>query len=337
MITDLNIRGLRGIREGTLEALPPLGVLIGPSGCGKSTVLEALLLATAAEPGDAVGRCIRRRMEVPFGSRFLCSEVASATRRTAELDANIAVAGRIHTRLSWHSPLPKALSDEGWHASIASKVEFSGSTHSCDTLFKQDNSYEARGHSRHVDAPLNVRFLDQRIGATRASLHRVLSDAHSRGAKALAEDLIRELVPDLKTIEILTPEDVPLVHLCFPDRAIPAALCGDGMESIVRLALELSSPRRGTVLIEEPEAHQHIAAMVRSARVIAGTVKAGSQVILSTHSLELLDLLIDALGEDHIGMLGVLRLGLRDGKLFCVHHRGEDVRVARSTVELDLR
>jgi AAA15 family ATPase/GTPase len=109
------------------------------------------------------------------------------------------------------------------------------------------------------------------------------------------------------------------------------------MESLVRLALELSSPLPGTFLIEEPEAHQHIAAMARSARVIASAVKTGSQVILSTHSLEFLDLLIGALGEEHIDKLGVLRLWLYDGALTCVHHHGEDVRVARATVEMDLR
>ncbi len=41
MIVSLEIKGLRGIREGRIEGLRALTIFVGPNGCGKSTVLEA--------------------------------------------------------------------------------------------------------------------------------------------------------------------------------------------------------------------------------------------------------------------------------------------------------
>lgn len=50
MIHTVEIRGLRGIREGTLNQLTPLVVLVGPNACGKSTVLEALFMGASNTP-----------------------------------------------------------------------------------------------------------------------------------------------------------------------------------------------------------------------------------------------------------------------------------------------
>ena len=53
MITSVSIENLRGIREGRLDGLAPLTVLVGPNGSGKSTVLDALLIGGAGAPRRA--------------------------------------------------------------------------------------------------------------------------------------------------------------------------------------------------------------------------------------------------------------------------------------------
>ncbi|MBK9385493.1 MAG: AAA family ATPase [Planctomycetes bacterium] len=342
MIESISIQGLRGILEGELNHLPPLGVLIGPNGCGKSTVLEAMALATAPDVGDLVGRCVRRRMEVHSGAKFLFRVSPEDSPSPSRITATVSEFGTLETRLQLRrEPLPGSEEGAGFGIHIEVARSELGRERVCAVGFTPKNEYKINGSRapRGAKSQPFVRFLDQRIGTPRQSLVEVLGYNRARGGKGQAEQHVRELLPDLTVIEILTSEGSlePFVNLTFPNRSIPVALSGDGMESLVRLALELSGATKGIYLIEEPEAHQHIAAMARSAKIIASAVKSGSQVILSTHSLEFLDLLIDALGEAHVNKLGVLRLALRDGKLFSVHHQGEDVRVARATVEMDLR
>ncbi len=52
MIRSVEIKNMRGIREGSLSDLTPLVVLVGPNGAGKSTVLDALLIAANPQVAD---------------------------------------------------------------------------------------------------------------------------------------------------------------------------------------------------------------------------------------------------------------------------------------------
>ena len=92
----------------------------------------------------------------------------------------------------------------------------------------------------------------------------------------------------------------------------------------------------GVALLEEPEAHLHPAAMVLVARAIVNAVRAGTQVVLTTHSLEFLDCLLDECeGDDDL--LALFRVHLRDGALVSSRHPGADVRFVRDEVAKDLR
>ena len=48
VIQSVEIKNLRGIREGKLDGLTALTILVGPNGCGKSTILDALFLVSSA-------------------------------------------------------------------------------------------------------------------------------------------------------------------------------------------------------------------------------------------------------------------------------------------------
>src|SRR5580704_18693644 len=61
MITSLDIQNLRGIRQGKLDGLRPLTILLGPNGCGKSTVLEAAGVACAGGSAGAAFTALASR------------------------------------------------------------------------------------------------------------------------------------------------------------------------------------------------------------------------------------------------------------------------------------
>lgn len=335
------MQGLRGIREGRLDDLPPLAVLMGPNGCGKSSVLEALLLGASNDVGEAVGRCVQRRMEVPFGSSLLFTNRGDPPNRVARVELSGDSSNDAQTvQLRWSQGAADGSKGDEWVAHITGAVGPSIPPRRTSTQFTSHNAYQVvKVDDRIAQSPFGyVRFLDQRIGVPRSPLHKVYSDALNRGALAKVRDLARQLLPAMQDIQILTPnEQTPVLHIIYGDGAVPVALSGDGIESAVRLALEMAARSKGVFLIEEPEAHQHIAAMARSARVICAAVRQGAQVVLSTHSLEFLDLLIDEAGEGDLDKLGAYQLRLDDGELRSTRVAGQDVRFARSTIAQDLR
>ena len=71
--------------------------------------------------------------------------------------------------------------------------------------------------------------------------------------------------------------------------------------------------------------HQHPKALQQSARAIVSAAKRGIQVVLATHSLDLLD------------ATSVQRLRLEDGALHARRFLGPEARQMRSELELELR
>jgi predicted ATPase len=71
MIRSIEIKGLRGIREGCLTDLSPLVVLVGPNGSGKSTVVEGILIGASPNTAEAIVEVVRRHEAGGSGLRWL--------------------------------------------------------------------------------------------------------------------------------------------------------------------------------------------------------------------------------------------------------------------------
>jgi predicted ATPase len=71
VIRAIEIKGLRGIREGGLKDMSPLVILVGPNGCGKSSVLDALMIGGSPSPLNAIVQTVQRREGLTQGPRWL--------------------------------------------------------------------------------------------------------------------------------------------------------------------------------------------------------------------------------------------------------------------------
>jgi AAA15 family ATPase/GTPase len=95
---------------------------------------------------------------------------------------------------------------------------------------------------------------------------------------------------------------------------------------------------QGLTLIEEPEAHQHPATIRQIAKTIFASVRKNKQVILTTHSVELIDALLDAATEpDDLEKLSVFWVKLDNGELKTIRTPGEDVAFERDNLGKELR
>jgi predicted ATPase len=91
------------------------------------------------------------------------------------------------------------------------------------------------------------------------------------------------------------------------------------------------------VLVEEPEVYQHPKAIWQTARVLLANMRRGVQIVVTTHSLELIDAFLAEATEEDLEKLALFNLLLEAGKLVNARRCGEEIAFARQTLENDLR
>lgn len=341
MISSIEINNFRGIREGKLGNLTPLTILVGPNGCGKSSVLDAMLIGASPTPARAVLQTVQRHKGVVERGRWMFwrqegmhweaklivyAEKQTDRTTTLALDASLAANSPGEAFITCTPILHDPSIGNGSYSVPALDVR----------LMPQEDAAVGM-----VIPPLgdvsNIRLIETHGNGDQTPLHDLFSQTTRAGQRENARALIAELVPGLKDVEILTEAGKPILYLVFENAAVPVALSGDGVHAMVRVALELASLPDGVALLEEPEVHQHPGAMWQTAQAIMAAVRRNIQVVLTTHSLEFIDMLLTAAREEDIARLSLYRLELEKGRLIAVQTSGPDVAFSRGEIEKDLR
>jgi predicted ATPase len=331
MIRSVEIKGLRGIREGAVSDLTPLVVLVGPNGCGKSTVLDALLIGASPVPGSAIGRAVTRRAT---GARWLFwrgGYVGQPYIRVTARDQSVRVTS-LNLQLNETEPT-RVLFEVHEGNDLANTGDRGG-----EVVFEPGGRYKYDDVSLYLSRIAEVDLVEAGSANRQGSLLQLFSAAIEQGRRELVTGIMTSVVRDLSTLSILVDGNETLLYLEFRNHAIPASAVGEGIQVLLRLCLELAAIPSGVLLLEEPEVHQHPGAIRQSSKVIWGAVRRDIQVILSTHSLELIDaLLAEAKDDAELQKLSVYRLQLEDGILKSHRDSGPEAALARSAIEDDLR
>ena len=344
-ITSVEIENLRGIRTGKLEGLAPLTILTGPNGSGKSTVLDALDIGGSPNPAEAVRDCVLRRPQLPGGARWLFRYGREEHGRL-----NVKAAGRerrvIDLKKGQASDAGMFTVESFWvhwemEADRPEEVAYEYASGS-GTVFDGRESPRVVEPTRGPLPLSQVRDVLWVQGLAVGSLsptpaHQLFSDVRIAGRRDQANQIARTLSPGVESLELLSHGDFPYLAVNRADGMVAAALIGDGAYAALRIGLEMLRIENGVALLEEPEAHLHPAAMVLVARAIVNAVRAGTQVVLTTHSIEFLDCLLDECEGEPASFLALFKVGLRDGELRSGRFDGDDVRFGRDQIAQDLR
>lgn len=345
MIEAVEIERLRGISQGRLEGLTPLVVLVGPNGGGKSTVLDALHLGASPDVAQALGEVVSRRRELVRGARWLLNR--GGTGDPAILGVRSSEGRQRSMRVQWGAgapprTFPVIVPSEALEAEehLVAQVEQGEATCTFETGFFGDRRWKPiSGDIRYELSPIRTSIiLEPQPGGPHEPLATVYSTAVQHGRRRLVRELLAAVIPGLEDIQILTDEDNrPVVHCVYEWGSVPIAVAGSGIQALARLCIELAGLQKGLALIEEPEVHQHPASLRQTARAMVEATDRGVQIVMSTHSLELIDALVDAVPDDRLERLTVYRLTLDEGVLRSSRIAGPDVAFMRAEIEEDLR
>jgi len=207
------------------------------------------------------------------------------------------------------------------------------------TYFNTANQYRFDHEGDRV--PSNVR--EARLVDGLHGQNQRLDQVYARVVREGRKDHLRPLLAgvlgdDFADIEPLPEADERwLVNLRYRQRSIPVALAGDGVHTLVRLCLELAAPPGDLLLLEEPELHQHPRSIWKTAEAIWSCAQRDAQVVLTTHSLEVIDALIGASNHGDLTDLTIFRLRLADGQFSAVRIPGPKAATRRGEYEDDLR
>lgn len=366
MLEAVEIQWFRGIRSAKLEGFTPISVLVGPSGCGKSTVLDAIYIATAASPPDALGRVVQRRTELPNGAKWLFWRGDPQTKSPPRfaVRASIDDHGRgqrptaeeaRHTReyqvdLGWFGPrqiLPEleAELEKVTGARMTAGVRCSWRIsqdvyHQWHVAFNRSNQFVIQ----RTNWMGEISFASTRIslpspGALHEPLPNVFIEAFRERRLKQVIELVSDVIPGLQDLVNITAvgDEGGDLAAAFEEHVVSVGSMGAGEQALIRLCLELGGRPGDTVLVEDPEAHQHPRALRQSARAIVAAARRGVDVILSTHSLELLDDLTAELSSDELSWLSVFSMVRKDGDVHSSRHEGPMVAKVRDAVGKDYR
>ena len=326
MITRVEITLLRGIRHGLVDGLSRLDVLVGPNGCGKSTVLDAMLIGLSDEAREAVARTIRRRAELVSNQAPRYSPEWLVHGGAVDTEAEILLgfegdADRLR---------PTTLAYGNGSVVVRSNAE----TGPVSNFAAGANLRGDRGRLR---AP-PIELIDPLEDAT-TPLAEVYSNAARRGRASFANRVLGDLIRGFEKLEILSEHGVPILYMHVDGAPVPVSLAGEGVVALVRTTLELAAcADHGTALLEEPEIHQHPRSLRLMSEGITAAVKRGVQVVLTTHSLELIELLLASAAEAGVlDQASVHVVRLRGGELTAARLPGDSARFQISEIGEDLR
>jgi hypothetical protein len=310
MSTTIEIENFRGIAKGRIDELMPLSVLVGRNNSGKSTVLEALYLANNGDH-RLVAEIARRR-------GWCGLECVSQLAFDKGNPSYCASDGYISIR---HRRPP--------HLSV---MDSSGSTYGL--VLNPDGSSNDPSSSDQ-DSKKCI-LIDPDTVTAAGMLEDSYSAALDKGKESEIDDLVKAIDPSGPTLRILKKGDRYVLHTVTSERAVSVYFGGDGFKRLLFVAFNLAAFAGKQVLLEEPECFQHPSYLGRLASLIWAAIGQGTQVILSTHSLELLNHIF--LAEDApLASSAIFHTSLEAGELTAVRISGENAAERLDELGEDLR
>ena len=331
-VSQVNIASYRGLSNIEIGGLTDVNVFLGPSNSGKTSALEAMYLTlSAGNLGGALIDVIRSRG---------IAGVPSLSGLFPNLDIGTKIDIKLHTIqseavgnefqvLRRGSPdeiqvsaeisavattdLNELMAQQGidlndcvpLDVEVTTKIGETGSIYRSQLAL---NLKEANVAGQFINVGAPPTDLEKVSFVTPSELTNIsvfdnrYSDAYLSETLPSLLDALRSVYPLLKDIRPVKVEgDRWMSYVHLSDGVYPMFAMGDGFKAAMVLLSHALSP--GLLLLDTPEAFQHVGGLEVLAKSIAEAVRGlGSQVMIATQSLEFLDILLRDCGEREVNV-----------------------------------
>lgn len=325
MIERVVLRNFRGIVEGELR-LSPLTILVGPNNSGKTTVLEALLLAhgfrdvfggyTLAKILSEIHKSIESEGLDHLIHKYGASGRALVTYYVDGSPKSIIISVSADGRSLLFQYIEGTVDFE---AIKEGRGAVSGALQIATiNRFSGGGGFKAK--KLLVDA-LMVRY--EFLDAMQSYLYHSWAEVVGKGISGrVAEWLSRVVGEDYIDLTAEPFGERPALYLYRSDRfRVRVSDVGDGVRllAVARMMVEYLEPN--LILWDDVESHMNPRALTLLASWLADLAESGKQVVVTTHSLEALEVVAEAAGEKAL----IARLTLSDGLLQPSYYSADEV------------
>ena len=333
-VDALRVSGFRGIKDvhgRYIDGFKGVNVFVGKNNSGKSTLLEALYLVCTGNRADVLGRVpliyiVKRRGW--YGISSLEGLVYSQfTRAVIDAKSN-GRSVRVEIQPQVNTILYRV------HDS------YRGETIDISIRFEENGRYLPIAGVAGVKS--SVIFVDWNLMREYGIPEDVYSFLLEAGGVEAEEYVVKTLsstYKELRGFKPLKSDNKWVLHAILREYSVPFYLLGDGVRAAFTYLALLASVKRGVVLAEEPELHQHTTSLeIIAEALIRSSFEHKNQVFISTHSLEFIDLLLESAEKHSLkDELVVFRVRLKNGVLYYRRYTFSEALESRRELEFDLR
>jgi predicted ATP-dependent endonuclease of OLD family len=310
-LTSLSIASFRSLQNLDLQGLGHINLLVGKNNSGKTSVLEAIALYCQ-----------------PLNVQ---QWINTAKQRSIESCSNTEA-------LQWMFP-----SDNGWHEDIS----IAGSNNRTIEITYRFDSFEVIRVTFNLmiaDHPIKtwvhvqddtLPFVDTSHGIPVSWLSSApFIGCESDISKAEIIAFLQKLDPEISDIKILKKDGVYLQH--SKSGLAPISVFGKGINHLFCLAVQIEQAKDGVLLIDEIERSIHVESLASFTWLAQWAKQCNVQIFATTHSLEVIDAMINATESDDELVLHRLE-PLKDGSTRVVRHGWERLGRLRENLGYEVR
>ena len=311
MLSSLEIKSFKGIKEGTISNLAQVNVLVGRNNSGKSTVLDALLLMRCAfavighTGNNGLEQIVKRKINREGSLNLRELHYMLDTNQRASLVAGFPDGTTVSE--DWNTYLQQLELDievdgrsQKWkhNISVGPGLILENSLTRDHGLFMAEKIGSEKAKliaNGYQIEPNSIRF-----PFLETIWEKIIIDRRDRK--------LREIANEIYQIEIEGFDQSQFggynrLVAKLPDRSVAIDWMGDGLRYALNI-LALGMLLEGTILmVEEPETHQHPESLKKLTQTLFELAKRQNlQLFLTTHSWELMTYALEAAEQKEVGL-----------------------------------
>jgi len=331
VINSLSIENFRGIKSLELENLGQVNVIAGKNNSCKSSVLESLALFLGAEQGFQTFREILEEILIWrgwYGEQAVEDLLYKDSKEAKIMTDNGSLTIEFGT-------LPQLPNQKGLSLKLNDKPGISFGILDISRFLVE--GYSRVFLSSKFSPELNFELLTPLTFRKFGYVESLYSHAYEQKVVKKTIDILKVAYPEVEGFSPLFKFNKWILYVETKYGVYPYYLMGEGFKSAMILAFLSSLINSGYLLVDSADAFHHpksLGVMVKT--LIKGANENNVQVFLTTHSLELIDMLLEEGIE--AGIDGrIIYMKQEDSNVIAKIETFERANDLRETIGLDLR